>query len=137
MNPTTVASSSNATLENKFRSMLNEPLNVGESKTPATNTNSDIPPTKKKSNVPWFLITFCIFAVVVTQIPKTWWVQTFGGFFGIKHIKYDDKSSNDVAQEEDSDNEENVVETINTIQELDPLTTEEIEDENFQAIESN
>lgn len=137
MNPTTVASSSNSGLENKFRTILNEPVNVGENKTPTPNTSLDVSPTKKKSNLTLYLITFCILAIVLTQIPKTWWMQTFGGFFGIKHIKYDDKSSNDVSQDDDSDNEENALETRNTIQELDPLTAEEIEDENFQAIESN
>lgn len=136
MNPNTVASSSNPSLENKFRTMLNEPVNVGENKTPTAATNLEISPTKKKSNVTWFLITFCILAVVVTQIPKTWWMQTFGGFLGVKHIKYDDEKPS-VTQDDDSDNEESVLETLNTVQEVDPLTPEEIEDENFQAIESN
>jgi hypothetical protein len=64
-------------------------------------------------------------------------MQTFGGFFGVKHVKYDDEKPNDVTQDDDSDNEENALETLNTVQEVDPLTPEEIEDENFQAIESN
>lgn len=132
----------NLNLENRFRNMLNDDtLPVSENKTQSANETFKISSPKKKTNVIWLLVTFSIIAVLGTQIPKTWWTQTFGVIFGIKQIKNnDDKSSNDVNQEDDSDNEEYTVnEEVTTVQELEPLplTPGEIEDENFQAIESN
>ena len=138
MNQSSISSSSNVGLEQKFRSMLDD-LPVSENRTLPTNNNNnfEVPVVKKNTNFKWILITTCILAVVITQVPKTWWMQTFENLFGIKHIKdNDDKLSKRKNEEEESDNEEDITNEV-TLQDLDPLTPEEMEDENFQAIESN
>ena len=152
-------------LENKFRGILGTGSGSNADKVQASpntvnNITVELSSTKKKLNMKLIMLVSFVMAFLLIRMPPDWWNLLSSKLFGVKFIKNREqeesttrigskkegkRGSNDVkrarneddsdADDEDEDEKRQTKSLAAAGNRIDPLTPEELEDENFQPLQ--